>query len=467
MFKLSLRAESGEYISLDAWLSREEGVQILSGVTGLGMPFVANQWLEGAGDGAIHRGRRFLPRTLDLPIMLTARYRDRLEWWARRLSRMFTGEVTVYLVDDEGMIWWLKGVYEGGADYTYGEDTIGTEWLYMTITLKCGYPFWTRSQPLELPIIGSPSGSGATYTIKQQYEVNNPGDVDAPPRWIIDGPASSVTLTSHRGKRLVVDRPIPADRSLIIDTSKGTVTNDEGGNWYDWLGPAPSMWSMRPGMNDCTIEVTGANRGTPSSGSINRTNYFPNPMMVSSVPIYAPNLTVVTDSFYSRFIVGAGKSGWGGMKVPYSELAGKTLTLTTRAYIESGPKNAVARVRIFAYDGSTYITSYNGEWGDLSGSSNLFSKSFTADPSATILYCVIEVNNSGGSTELRFDTGDWMLEVGMISTKAFSGSTQDNDTFVYDWDGDTHNSISRERDFAYSGATQVRCEIQPRQAMMV
>lgn len=45
------------------------GISVLPGVTGLGLPNVSVQWLGGAGEGVRYRGRIFLPRDVDLPIL--------------------------------------------------------------------------------------------------------------------------------------------------------------------------------------------------------------------------------------------------------------------------------------------------------------------------------------------------------------------------------------------------------------
>jgi hypothetical protein len=67
---LQLSNES-DTLDLDYVLKQGRGIQVLTGVTGLGLAAKQVQWLEGAGDGATYRGRRVLARDIDLPLLIS------------------------------------------------------------------------------------------------------------------------------------------------------------------------------------------------------------------------------------------------------------------------------------------------------------------------------------------------------------------------------------------------------------
>ena len=71
-------------LDLDYVFKYGRGIQALSGATGFGLPPVSIRWLEGAGDGALYRGRRVLPRDIDLPLLVVGLAGPRgCEVWGR------------------------------------------------------------------------------------------------------------------------------------------------------------------------------------------------------------------------------------------------------------------------------------------------------------------------------------------------------------------------------------------------
>ncbi|WP_263729955.1 phage tail family protein [Cellulomonas sp. SG140] len=133
-------------LDLDYVLKYGRGVQVLSGVTGLGLPPVEVRWLEGAGDGATFRGRRVLPRDIDLPLLILGRDRKDLRSLWSRLALMLDGKCKLRMIEDDGSSWWCNVYRVGGGTYTYGADTDGEREIRTVITLRAPNPFWVAEQ---------------------------------------------------------------------------------------------------------------------------------------------------------------------------------------------------------------------------------------------------------------------------------------------------------------------------------
>ena len=480
MFKLTLRGEDGEYINLDS-MGKDYGYQALSGLTGMGMPSVSNQWFEGAGDGALHRGRRFLPRDLDIPLTIWAKSHDQLMWLIRRLSKSLSGTVYVYLTmvnadGSDGDLWRLDTVYEGGMDFTYGEDTIGTTWANTVLTLRAGYPFWSKRQGLPVQTLSDASGTNATKTISANMSFYNDSDADSPVTWTVQGPATRVELRSPRWRRIVIDNPIPEGKVLTINTAEGTVRDQNGVNNYGYLAPAPSFWKMEPGDNNYWVEIRGGSTGRAEPNSVSRVNFVPNPRMLPDGPLYTykalsrPNLAGNGTLFnaqdtYSRAGVIVDPAA--------NNLHGRTMNASARARRESGEFTAAMHVMFSFPDGS--LRQLEGDWQELpsSGKWVRLDKTFTVPTDAVRIYCSVVVRSPDTFSAGEFEVGQNILERGYSYKGYFDGSSYsgsnnlDKDGNLYSWAGTPHRSISRIQSTSIVGASAVSCEVNVLRSMIV
>lgn len=153
---VALALESADdTLDLDYVLKYGRGIQVLSGVTGFGLPPVQVRWLEGAGDGAVYRGRRVLPRDIDLPLLVLGRDRsDLTELWSR-LARALDGKCKLRLIEDDGTSWYCEVYRVGGGQYAYGVDTDGETEIRTVITVRAGNPFWIAERASQKVIGGS------------------------------------------------------------------------------------------------------------------------------------------------------------------------------------------------------------------------------------------------------------------------------------------------------------------------
>lgn len=252
-------------LDLNGIEERGLGYQAKTGVTGLGLPPVSVQWLEGAGDGATFRRRRVLTRDIDIPLEVLARDRRHLQELVDRLALVLAGHCTLTLLDDDGTRW-TTGVHRtGGGEYVYGSDTRGVREFQTVITFRSPDPFWTSSETQVRYIGGTQdappflSGLASLKVSASQaigeIQLDNSGNADAYPIWEITGPGRNFLAVSPEGERLAWDGLLEEGQRLIIDTRKGTVVDHSGANRYDQLREAPRLWTVKPGLSTATAQL--------------------------------------------------------------------------------------------------------------------------------------------------------------------------------------------------------------------
>ncbi|WJN63429.1 Dit-like tail protein [Streptomyces phage phiScoe56] len=252
-------------LSLNGIEDTGTGVQATTGVTGLGLPPVSVQWLEGAGDGAMYRRTRVLARDIDVPLDIVAKNRDDLKKTLSRLARLLSGPCTLRLVEDDGSSWSTDVVRVGGGEYVYGENTTGNKDVQTVVTFRAGDPYWTSSVQTTQQIGGTTSAgtfvSGfmalpvASSQAIGSIMLENTGDVPAYPVWTVYGPGDNFKAISPSGETLWWKGTLTASQKLIVDTQRGTVVREDGSNQYSLLAPAPRFWAVEPGISTCTASL--------------------------------------------------------------------------------------------------------------------------------------------------------------------------------------------------------------------
>ncbi|MFJ6183770.1 phage tail family protein [Streptomyces sp. NPDC092295] len=275
MPKLLLASEA-DTLDLNEIMDKGLGYQAKVGVTGLGLPPVSVQWLEGAGDGAIYRRRRVLARDIDIPLEILARDRGHLQELLSRLALALAGQCTLTLLDDDGTRWTTDVHRVGGGDYAYGTNTTGEREFETVITFRAGDPYLTSSEAETRSVGGTTAASwlsgiaslpvSASQAIGE-IQLANSGDAEAYPIWEVIGPGQNFEAVSPTGERLAWSGTLGVDDRLIIDTRKGTVVDQSGANRYAELEEAPRFWTVKPGVSTATaqlIEINSASKITCS-----------------------------------------------------------------------------------------------------------------------------------------------------------------------------------------------------------
>lgn len=258
-------------------LDGSQGVTAGLRFRGSGLPPVALQWFEGAGDGASFRGGRTLSRVLDVPVTIRGVDRAAVNDSIGRLGRIVALRPEparlVFNAGDES--WGMDVVRTGGGDWTWGQDTDGSTFAKIVLTFQ-GDPFWESEdeearlitlQGLGLGLLGA-GRSLATLTVSDMDGVGsasleNTGDVEAYPTWTLYAPFTGFTLTSPRGEALQWTGTAPKAGGYIeVNTEDGTVKDETGANRYAELATAPKFWAIPRGLTAAGLALPGASGST-------------------------------------------------------------------------------------------------------------------------------------------------------------------------------------------------------------
>lgn len=262
------------------------GVEVLTGVTGLGLPPVTLQWFEGAGDGAVFRGRRVTSRDIDLPLYVYMPDRASMRALLAKATQMLEGAMKLWFVEDDGERWGLTCYRVGGGSYVYGSDTVGENELRTVITLRAGDPFFEREAPNVRKMSRATTGRGlikntdAAYPgtgldslikmrlssaqVAGQLVLENTGDAVAYPVWLIEGPASNIIATGPNGDIWQWNGSLLVGETLTIDSRTARAIDGTGTNRYSDFAPAPHFWTVPPGRSSANVVMSGSGTITVS-----------------------------------------------------------------------------------------------------------------------------------------------------------------------------------------------------------
>ena len=242
---LELVTWDNDRISLDELLHSNEGIQVIRGLTGFGLPDVETRWISGAGNGDTYRGTRVKARDVDLPLYISADDRAGLIAQTDRLSLALARPFNLEWVD-EHETWFLNCVFVGGGDYAYGVDTDGEHEVPLLITVRAGQPFWERTDYLTQNLTNGVN------------TINTEGTAPTPPSWIIHGPCTKFVAADYDGRTIGWTGNLLAGQSAYINVRYGTATDDSKTNIYHGLLPAPKFWQLPGGSSEFYVTFTGS-----------------------------------------------------------------------------------------------------------------------------------------------------------------------------------------------------------------
>lgn len=100
----------------------------------------------------------------------------------------------------------------------------------------------------------------ASSTVFADIQVDNTGDVESWPEWIINGPGENIVLKNmSTGESMQLDVSLESGESLIIDTKPFVKTVKKGTeNFFYTLSDESSLWSVQAGINSIQIEMSNA-----------------------------------------------------------------------------------------------------------------------------------------------------------------------------------------------------------------
>jgi len=260
---------------------------LAEGVSGLGAsPYVLTSDDHPRG-GARLRHVQPQARTIVWPVLVkgadhtgfTANWRALARAFTRTLRRQPDGSWSPGVLEvarPDGTVRTISVYYSSGWEGR-GQTATGITWDSAVLTLWCEDPYWADADPVVVhretatpedyldpfPSVSSSQVLGATT-------VDNPGDVDVWPTWVITGPASAIEFTREdTGESFTLDMTA-TDHGALLDGETVTISTDPprvrsgtgenlvaGLNW-----PTAVLWSLPPGPTPVTFQLDGAASGS-------------------------------------------------------------------------------------------------------------------------------------------------------------------------------------------------------------
>ncbi|WP_281155171.1 phage tail protein [Streptomyces sp. HYC2] len=267
---------------------------LAEGVWGLGAATYAITSDPHPRGGARLRHAQPQPRTIIWPLLVKGS--DHLKFTAhwRALGRAFTSTLrrgpggrrtpgTLEVARPDGTVRWIAVYYDDGWDGR-GQTATGITWDSAVLKLWCEDPYWVDAVPVTVhretgtqadylvpyPTVSSSQVLGATT-------LDNPGDVEVWPTWVVTGPASKITFTREDTVDDGVDTsawfsldmtktphgPLLSGQTVTISTDPPRVRSGTGENLIGGLNwPQAELWSLPPGTTSVTFQVDGAGPGS-------------------------------------------------------------------------------------------------------------------------------------------------------------------------------------------------------------
>ncbi|WP_371671222.1 phage tail family protein [Streptomyces sp. NBC_00289] len=227
----------------------------------MGLPQLSVQWLEGAGDGAAYRGRRVLPRDIDVPLDIVGRDRSHLAELVTRLARVLADDCTLTYIDSEGVRWSTPVRWTGGGDI---DPASGERDVQTVVTVRAPSPYFLAESPQTVTIGGATAApflssmSAMPVSSSQAIgsaELTNEGDVPAYPVFQVFGPGDNFKAIGPSGETLWYTGSITSNGSITVDMGTGVVKDGSGANVYRYLSTAPRFWSVPPGTSTIAVSL--------------------------------------------------------------------------------------------------------------------------------------------------------------------------------------------------------------------
>lgn len=161
--------------------------------------------------------------------------------------------------------------YASGLDLPETKDAAGTYWKKSLLVFRCFDPYWYDTAGIvETFETGAVAGWFPMFPLRlssseifADVSVDNEGDIEAWPVWIINGPATNPVLRNiTTGKLLQLTLTLLAGETLTIDTRPGakSITKNDGSNQFGKQVAGSSLWVLRTGPNAIRVEMAGSSQ---------------------------------------------------------------------------------------------------------------------------------------------------------------------------------------------------------------
>ena len=234
-------------------------------------------------DGGRYRGTVATLGVYTLPLLLCADDVTALRAKHRELAQAMNpkrGPGTLKIETDDGVIRQIRCIYESG--FETDPATEGEEYQQLVaLHFRATEPYWIDPAGVDVARGKAPAASLSPFplpmrvgpdSVFDQWQESNPGDVEAWPYWIINGPGSNPVLANETtGKTLSLEYSLGSGDTIVIDTNPGMKTITGPGGVDLFAVSSGELWSLRSGANELRVEMPDAEE----TGSSVPLQYYP------------------------------------------------------------------------------------------------------------------------------------------------------------------------------------------------
>jgi hypothetical protein len=190
----------------------------------------------------------------------------------RNLLRTFNplkGDGKIYVVAPDNSQREINCRYASGLEISEKDGSKIGHLQTVTLVFRAFDPYWydTSTQVQTFKVNEAPGSFFPIFPLRlassavfADMSVENTGDVETWPEWIITGPGENIVLRNLSTDEVTeLSVTLGAGETLTIDTRpyNKTVTKGDGTNLFYTLSDDSSLWALREGDNSIQLEMAG------------------------------------------------------------------------------------------------------------------------------------------------------------------------------------------------------------------
>ncbi|WP_209121505.1 phage tail domain-containing protein [Alkalihalobacillus sp. BA299] len=254
-------------------LSLHPNFSVLKGMNGRFMPpisFVEDE--VPFQHGSRLRNVKVKARDVDIPLLIQADSEVNLRRKVRESLRMFNplnGDGKLKSIAPDGSQRELTCRYSMGFEGLEDSDNKGYTWQTLVLVFRAFDPYWYDT---STNVKTFNTGETATFfpffplrlsssTVFTDTTIDNQGDVEAWPEWIIKGPGENIylrNLTTGQLLNLNISLAVGETATIVTKPFEKSIKKNDGTNLYGEQSEESSLWALREGKNNIRIEMSNA-----------------------------------------------------------------------------------------------------------------------------------------------------------------------------------------------------------------
>jgi phage-related protein len=255
-------------------LNSNNDIYILNGLKGFAMPPMAYADDEiPLMSGTRFKSIKASARELDIPMRIMSSTNAAFVTRIRQLLSTFNPLVTggkIRVTSADGSKREINCRYVSGLDFDEGNG--GDNWQKAIAVFRAFDTYW---YDVNQTVLSFSAGSPVTFfpfpfklspsSVLSNISINNIGDVETYPVWVISGPCNSITIANATtGEKLSLNVTLQPTEYVTIDTRQGkkTIIKSDGTNLFNTLSDDSSLWAFKKGVNSVQADLANSTAAT-------------------------------------------------------------------------------------------------------------------------------------------------------------------------------------------------------------